>query len=78
MINMTSHPNQQSLQMTDQTEVVDWISGSTRSHRAGFLLSVAISETMNPKAGTPYHFQPVAESLRITDHYGYTRNLYIM
>ena len=37
-----------------------------------------IAGTMNPKAGTTYHVQPVAESLRITDHYGYTMNLYIM
>ena len=45
---------------------------------SGFLLSVAIAETMNPKAGTTYYAQPVAKSLCITDHSGYIRNLYIM
>ena len=45
---------------------------------AGFLLSVVIAGTKNPKAGTTYHAQPVDESKRITDHCGYTRNLYIM
>ena len=45
---------------------------------SGFLLSVAIAGTMNPKAGTTYYAQPVAESLRITDHYGYIRNFYII
>ena len=43
---------------------------------AGFLLSVAMAGTMNPKAGTIYYAQPVAELLCITDHCGYNRNLY--
>ena len=46
---------------------------------SGFLLSVAIAGTMNPKAGTTYHAQPMAESLRITDSVcEYTRNVYII
>ena len=48
------------------------------SYNTGFLLSVAIAGTMNPKAGTTYYAQPVAKSLRIKDHSEYIRNLYIM
>ena len=44
---------------------------------AGFSLSVVIAGTMNPKARTTYHAQPVAKSLHITDHCGYTGNIYI-
>ena len=45
-------------------------------HGTGFLLSVAIAGTINPKAGTTYHVQPVAESLRITDHWIHQELIY--
>ena len=63
--------------MLDVSVAFIFVSPSSVSNISGFLLSVGITGTMNPKVGTTYHAQPVSESLHITYHCGYTRNLYL-